>query len=70
MLEDSGFLWRLRTTYLVEQLGDGVMVECNVVSLSRSIPWGLGWIVKPYAERAAKEVLTSLLESTRKACGG
>ena len=63
--KDGGFLWRLNTYWKLEETDDGVLVECNAVGLSRDIPWGLGWMIKPYVESMPKESLEATLQATR-----
>ena len=45
----------------------GVYVECESISLTRDIPFGLSWIVKPFVTSLPKDSLTFTLETTRKA---
>jgi hypothetical protein len=44
-----------------------VYVQSEVVSLSRDIPAGLGWMIGPFVTAVPKESLTFTLEATRKA---
>jgi len=62
---DSGFLWRLNSYWRFEESDGGVIVECESVSLSRSIPFGLGWLVRPFVESVPRESLDSMLVSIR-----
>jgi hypothetical protein len=45
---------------------DGVFVECESLSLSRSIPFGLGWLVGRYVDSVPRESLEDTLISIRK----
>ena len=63
--EDHGFLWRLYAYWQIEEDEDGVFVECISVSLSRQIPFGLGWIVKPFVTSLPRESLEGMLQATR-----
>jgi hypothetical protein len=63
--EDRGFLWRLNSYWRYEQIGGGVMVELESLTLSRSIPTGLGAIVKPIIDRIARESIDRTLENIR-----
>ena len=63
--EDSGFLWRLNAYWGLLQEDDGVMVECSTISLSRDIPWGLGWMIRPFVESMPRETLEATLQATR-----
>ena len=65
--EDHGFLWRLYSYWQIEEDEEGVFVECISVSLSRQIPFGLGWIVKPFVTSLPRESLEGVLQATRMA---
>ena len=60
---DRGFLWRLHTYWRYQQVDEGVIAECESVTLSRGIPRLLGWMVRPLADRTVREVLTQVLTS-------
>ena len=67
---DAGFLWRIDSWWRWEERDGGVYVECESVSLTRDIPTGFGWIVKPFVTSIPKESLEDTLGSTRSAlCG-
>jgi hypothetical protein len=42
-------------------------VQCESVSLSRDIPFGLGWVVGPFVSSIPRESLTFTLQTTRDA---
>jgi putative flippase GtrA len=63
--DDNGFLWRLNAYWRYEQIGDGVLVECESVSLSRSVPFLVRPLVGPIANRIARESLARTLKSLR-----
>ena len=63
--EDHGFLWRLNAYWRFEQSGDGVLIECESVSLSRSVPFVVRPLVGPIANRIARESLERTLRSLR-----
>jgi hypothetical protein len=62
---DHGFLWRLNAYWRYEQAGDGVLIECESVSLSRGVPMLLRPFVAGTVERIAKESLQKTLTSLR-----
>lgn len=64
-----GFLWRLNTYWLLEQRREGVYLECRSISLSRNVPTGLGWIIKPMLTSVPRESLLETVGSTIKALG-
>ena len=65
--EDGGFLWRMETWWRMEERDGGVYVQSEVVSLTRDIPAGLGWLIGPFVTSIPKETLTFTLEATRRA---
>jgi len=65
--DDGGFMWRMETWWRMEERDGGVYVQSEVASLTRDIPTGLGWMIKPFVTDIPKESLTFTLEATRKA---
>jgi len=65
--EDNGFMWGMETWWRMEEKNNGVYVQSEVVSLSRDVPAGLGWMIGPFVTAVPKESLTLTLEATRKA---
>jgi len=64
---DSGYLWRMETWWRMEEGDGGVYVQSEVVSLTRDIPTGLGWLIGPFVTSIPEETLSFTLEATRKA---
>jgi len=64
---DEGFLWRLNSYWKFEEKNGGVYVECESISLTRDIPTGLGWLIKPFVTSIPKESLEMTMGSTRAA---
>ena len=62
-----GFLWRLYSYWRLEQRDAGVVVECRAISLTRNVPFGLGWAIEPIIQKLPKESLIHTLEATRQA---
>ena len=60
---DRGFLWRLNSYWRYRQVDAGVIVECESLSLSRSIPRLLRWMAAPLINRAARDILARTLAS-------
>ncbi len=48
----------------------GVYVQSEVVSLTRDIPTGVAWLVKPFVTSIPQESLEFTMEATRKAVEG
>jgi hypothetical protein len=65
--EGQGFMWRMETWWRMEEKDDGVYVQNQVVSLTRDIPTGLGWLIEPYITSIPKESLEFTLKATRRA---
>lgn len=62
-----GFLWRLYSYWRFQERDGGVYVECRAISLTRDVPSGLGWVIKPIIQKLPKESLINTLEATRQA---
>jgi hypothetical protein len=65
--EEHGFLWRLNTYWSYEQRDGGLYVQIEAVSLTRSIPRGLDWAIRPYIESIPHESLEFTLRSASNA---
>ena len=61
--ESHGFLWRQNTYWSYEERNGGLYMQIESVSLSRSIPRGLGWAVRPFVESVPRESLEFTLRS-------
>lgn len=61
--EEHGFLWRLNTYWTWEERDGGLLIQIESVSLTRSIPTGLGWAVRPFVESVPRESLEFTLRS-------
>lgn len=64
--DDGGFLWGMETWWRMEEKDGGVFVQSEVVSLTRDIPAGLGWMIGPFVTSIPKDTLTFTLLATRK----
>jgi hypothetical protein len=58
-----GFLWRLNTYWSYEERDGGLAMQIESVSLTRSIPDGLGWVIGPFVESVPRESLEFTLRS-------
>jgi hypothetical protein len=62
--KDSGFLWRLNSYWRYQQTSDGVLVECESLSLSRDVP-ALLFMIKGIVDSTAREALQYTLGNLR-----
>jgi hypothetical protein len=65
--EEHGFLWRLDTYWSYEERDGGLYIQIESVSLSRSIPIGLGWAIGPFIESVPRDSLEFTLRATSNA---
>jgi hypothetical protein len=61
--QEHGFLWRLNTYWSYEERDGGLYIQIESISLTRSVPYGLGWVVRPYVESIPRESLAFTLQS-------
>jgi hypothetical protein len=61
--EDHGFLWRLNTYWSYAERDGGLYLQIEAISLTRSIPRGVGWALQPYVESIPRESLEFTLRS-------
>ena len=65
--EGLGVFWRGYYYWSLESSGNGVIAELRTLSLSRAVPTGLGWIMRPVLQNVPRESLAATLQNTRKA---
>jgi len=65
--EEHGFLWRQNIYWSYEERDGGLYMQVESISLTRAIPTGLGWIVRPYVESVPRESLEFTLRAASKA---
>ena len=65
--EAHGFLWRQNIYWSYEERDAGLYIQIESISLTRSIPTGLGWIVRPYVESVPRESLEFTLRAASNA---
>jgi hypothetical protein len=61
--EEHGFLWRLNSYWSYEEKDGGLSLQIEAVSLTRSIPHGLGWAIRPYIESIPRDSMEFTLRS-------
>ena len=62
---DSGFLWRLNAYWRYVPVEGGVLVECESLALSRSVPSLLRPLAAPIIDRVSRESLENTLGALR-----
>jgi hypothetical protein len=65
--KDHGFLWRLYSYWRFQERDGGVYIESDAISLTRDIPFGLGWLITPIIRDLPRESLERVLTATRSA---
>ena len=63
----NGFLWRLNAYWLLAPGPGGLYLECRSISLSRDVPAGLGWLIKPMIAGVPRDSLRQTMEAARRA---
>jgi hypothetical protein len=64
---DSGYLWRLNSYWRMLERDGGVYIQCETISLTRDVPVGMGWLIRPLVTSIPRETLTFTLQATRDA---
>ncbi len=62
---DHGFMWRLYSYWRYKQVGDGVVVEVESLTLSRKLPAIIGVLLRPVVTSTARDSITRTLSSMR-----
>jgi hypothetical protein len=62
----GGYMWRMNTYWRFLERAGGTYIECEALTLSRSIPTGLGWLIGPVVSSIPRDMLTSALQATRR----
>ena len=65
--QDNGFLWRFNNYCGLEERDGGTYVQCESISLSRDVPTGLGWLIRPFVTGIPRESLEFTLGTIRTA---
>jgi hypothetical protein len=64
--QDGGYLWRLYTYWRFLERDNGTYIQCEAISLTRGIPFALGWLIGPFVTSIPRESLQFTLETTHK----
>jgi hypothetical protein len=68
--EEHGFLWRMNTYWSWEERDGGLYLQVESVSLTRGIPAGLGWAVRPFVGSIPRESVEFTLRAARNGVQG
>ncbi len=65
--KDRGLLWRLNGYWYFEEKDGGVYIQCESITLTRDVPFGMGKLFEPFIHGLPAESLRNGLEKIRKA---
>jgi hypothetical protein len=65
--QDHGYLWQINNYWTYEEKDGGLYIQVESISLSRSIPAGVGWAVGPFIKSVPRESLQFTLQGASKA---
>ena len=65
--EEHGFMWNLNTYWRFLERDGGTYIQCESLTLSRDVPFALGWIIRPIVTQMPKESLTFTMAKARQA---
>jgi hypothetical protein len=65
--EDDGYLWRLNSYWEFVETPAGLLIECDAVSLTRDVPAGLEWLIRPIIQALPRKSLEFTLTATKNA---
>ncbi len=63
---DSGFMWRSNSYWWAEEKDGGVYVQCETLTLTRSIPFGLKWLTEFFLDSTTRDFLNKMMVDMRK----
>jgi hypothetical protein len=63
----SGYLWRFRMYCGFEQRPEGSIEQCESVTLTRTIPFAVGWLVRPFVTGIPRDTIEFTLGRVRAA---
>jgi hypothetical protein len=65
--DSPGYLWELCTWWHIEERNGGTYIQVEAIELSRSVPFGFGWLINPLIRNVPRTFLSHLLNATKKA---
>jgi hypothetical protein len=64
---DHGYMWRLDSYWRIEQKDGGVYIQNESITLTRTVPPMLAWLINPLTKSIPRGVLLDMLTDTQKA---
>lgn len=64
---DHGYMWRMCSYWRIEEKDGGVYVQNESITLTRTVPAMLAWLINPLTKSIPREVLLDMLNDTQKA---
>ena len=64
--DDGGYLWGMVTYWRFLERDGGTYVQSESVSLTRTVPAAVAWLVDPFIKEIPRESLEAILKDTRK----
>lgn len=61
----SGFLWRFWMSCGFDERAPDSLEQCESISLTRGIPFGIAWFIKPFVTGVPREFMTFTLSRVR-----
>ena len=65
--DDHGYTWRLYSYWRIEEKDGGVYIQNESITLSRTVPVLLAWLINPFVKSIPHDVLVHTLTNTRNA---
>ncbi|MDO8794557.1 MAG: hypothetical protein Q7J25_08065 [Vicinamibacterales bacterium] len=63
--QENGFMYRLNTYWRFLERDGGTYIQCESLTLSRDVPFALGWIIRPFITQVPKDSLAFTLERAK-----
>jgi hypothetical protein len=64
---DHGYMWRLNSYWRLQEKDGGVYLQNESITLTRTVPVLLAWIVNPLIKSLPRDVLAHMLDDTQQA---
>jgi hypothetical protein len=63
--QGGGYIWDMDSYWRLEQVAGGVIAEWESVAVSRTVPFTLRWLVRPFVRRAIRSTAQAMMVRTR-----